>query len=102
MLELCNPRHLNAEDGTTLAATEAAVDLVLLDPEIEIGRFLTDVADFRHTPPLLGSVERVCPNGQTTAYAALLGFGLGLIAALALGMHEAHILSTGSHSFRSI
>jgi len=27
-----NPRHLNAEDGTTLAATEIAVDLALLDP----------------------------------------------------------------------
>ena len=37
VLELCNPRHLNAEDDTTLAATEAAVDLILLDPEIEIG-----------------------------------------------------------------
>ncbi|MBV9603738.1 MAG: enoyl-CoA hydratase/isomerase family protein [Solirubrobacterales bacterium] len=39
VLELCNPRHLNAEDSTTLAATEAAVDLVLLDPEIEVGVF---------------------------------------------------------------
>jgi (3,5-dihydroxyphenyl)acetyl-CoA 1,2-dioxygenase len=39
VLELCNPRHLNAEDSSTLAATEAAVDLVLLDPEIEIGVF---------------------------------------------------------------
>jgi thioesterase DpgC len=37
LLELRNPRHLNAEDDTTLAATECAVDLVLLDPEIEIG-----------------------------------------------------------------
>ena len=39
VLELCNPRHLNAEDSGTLAATEAAVDLILLDPEIEIGVF---------------------------------------------------------------
>jgi enoyl-CoA hydratase/carnithine racemase len=39
VLELCNPRHLNAEDSTTLAATEAAIDLVLLDPDIEIGVF---------------------------------------------------------------
>jgi (3,5-dihydroxyphenyl)acetyl-CoA 1,2-dioxygenase len=37
VLELRNPRHLNAEDDTTLAAAECAVDLVLLDPEIEIG-----------------------------------------------------------------
>jgi thioesterase DpgC len=39
VLELRNPRHLNAEDGTTLGPTEAAVDLILLDPEIEIGVF---------------------------------------------------------------
>jgi thioesterase DpgC len=46
VLELCNPRHLNAEDGTTLAATEAAVDLVLLDPEIEVGVFRGGVVDY--------------------------------------------------------
>ena len=45
VLELCNPRHLNAEDGNTLAKTEAAVDLVLLDPEIEIGVFRGGVVD---------------------------------------------------------
>jgi (3,5-dihydroxyphenyl)acetyl-CoA 1,2-dioxygenase len=39
ILELRNPRHLNAEDGTTLGPTEAAVDLILLDPEIEVGVF---------------------------------------------------------------
>jgi thioesterase DpgC len=37
VLDLRNPRHLNAEDDTTLAASECAVDLILLDPEIEIG-----------------------------------------------------------------
>jgi thioesterase DpgC len=31
-----NPRHLNAEDDTTLPASEMAVDLMLADPEIEI------------------------------------------------------------------
>src|SRR5205814_10110531 len=31
-----NPRFLNAEDGTTLAATEIAIDLATLDPESEI------------------------------------------------------------------
>jgi len=45
VLELCNPRHLNAEDGTTLPQTEAAVDLVLLDPEIEVGVFRGGVVD---------------------------------------------------------
>ena len=36
VLELRNPRHLNAEDDTTLPACEMAVDLMLADPEIEI------------------------------------------------------------------
>ncbi|HUA04854.1 MAG TPA: enoyl-CoA hydratase/isomerase family protein [Solirubrobacteraceae bacterium] len=45
VLELCNPRHLNAEDGNTLTETEAAVDLVLLDPEIEVGVFRGGVVD---------------------------------------------------------
>jgi (3,5-dihydroxyphenyl)acetyl-CoA 1,2-dioxygenase len=36
VVEMRNPRRLNAEDDTTLAATEVAVDLVLLDPEVEI------------------------------------------------------------------
>src|SRR3954462_7123951 len=36
VLELRNPRHLNAEDDTTLPASETAVDLMLADPAIEI------------------------------------------------------------------
>jgi thioesterase DpgC len=45
IVELRNPRHLNAEDDTTLAATEVAVDLVLLDPDIEVGVFRGGVVD---------------------------------------------------------
>ena len=37
ILELRNPRHLNAEDGSTIWPSEWAVDLILLDPEIEVG-----------------------------------------------------------------
>jgi (3,5-dihydroxyphenyl)acetyl-CoA 1,2-dioxygenase len=37
IVELRNPRYLNAEDGSTLGPTESAVDLILLDPEIEVG-----------------------------------------------------------------
>ncbi len=44
-LELRNPRHLNAEDGNTLADTETAVDLVLLDPDVEVGVFRGGVVD---------------------------------------------------------
>ena len=36
VIELRNPRHLNAEDEFTIGPTETAVDLVLLDPETEI------------------------------------------------------------------
>jgi thioesterase DpgC len=32
----CNPRYLNAEDQTTLAAMETAVDAAILDPQSEI------------------------------------------------------------------
>ena len=45
LVELRNPRHLNAEDGNTLDETEAAVDLVLLDPEIEVGVFRGGVVE---------------------------------------------------------
>jgi thioesterase DpgC len=45
ILELRNPRHLNAEDNSTLPETEWAVDLVLLDPDIEVGVFRGGVVD---------------------------------------------------------
>jgi thioesterase DpgC len=44
-LELRNARHLNAEDDTTLAACESGADLILLDPEIEIGVLRGGVVD---------------------------------------------------------
>src|SRR5262245_57341739 len=36
-LEIRNERHLNAEDCETLPTTEVAVDLALLDPDVEVG-----------------------------------------------------------------
>jgi (3,5-dihydroxyphenyl)acetyl-CoA 1,2-dioxygenase len=45
VVELRNPRHLNAEDDTTLLSTEIAVDLVLLDPDIEVGVFRGGVVE---------------------------------------------------------
>jgi thioesterase DpgC len=44
-VELRNPRHLNAEDGNTLGETETAVDLVLLDPSVDVGVFRGGVVD---------------------------------------------------------
>jgi maltose alpha-D-glucosyltransferase/alpha-amylase len=43
-------------------------------PEVEIGRFLTDVAGFANTPPLLGSLVREEPDGTGTALAVAFGF----------------------------
>jgi thioesterase DpgC len=37
ILELRNPRHLNAEDDSTIGPTEVAVDLILLDPDVQVG-----------------------------------------------------------------
>ncbi len=37
LLELRNPRRLNAEDDDTLGPVETAVDLILLDPDVEVG-----------------------------------------------------------------
>jgi thioesterase DpgC len=45
VVEIRNPRHLNAEDGLTLGPTEWAVDLVLLDPAIEVGVIRGGVVD---------------------------------------------------------
>ena len=45
VLELANPAHLNAEDGDTLGPTECAVDLILLDPDIEVGVFRGSVVE---------------------------------------------------------
>ena len=45
VLELRNPRHLNAEDDSTLPPTEVAVDLLLLDPDVEVAIFRGGVVD---------------------------------------------------------
>ena len=39
--------------------------------EVEIGRFLTEVAAFPHTVPVLGTMEQVAPDGSRTALAVL-------------------------------
>jgi thioesterase DpgC len=45
VVELRNPRHLNAEDDATVPATEVAVDLLLLDPDVEVAVFRGGVID---------------------------------------------------------
>ncbi|ABC22405.1 maltose alpha-D-glucosyltransferase [Rhodospirillum rubrum] len=45
-----------------------------IHPEIEIGRFLTDVAGFANAPPLLGALEHIDAKGAISALAVLQGF----------------------------
>ncbi|NBB82337.1 MAG: alpha-amylase, partial [Alphaproteobacteria bacterium] len=45
-----------------------------IHPELEIGRFLTDVAHYPNVPPLLGTLEHVDAAGTPTALAVLQGF----------------------------
>ena len=45
-----------------------------IQPEMEMGRYLTDVANYGNTPPLLGSIEQFDSEGQPTALAIIQGF----------------------------
>jgi maltose alpha-D-glucosyltransferase / alpha-amylase len=45
-----------------------------VQPELEMGRYLTDVAGYHNTPPLLGSIEQSENDGQPTALAVVQGF----------------------------
>ncbi|MEA2755784.1 MAG: maltose alpha-D-glucosyltransferase / alpha-amylase [Aliidongia sp.] len=42
-----------------------------IHPEIEMGRFLTETAGFTGTPALLGTIERIGPDGAVTALGVL-------------------------------
>ncbi len=44
-LTLANTRYLNAEDATTLPALETCIDLVLLDPDIDVGILRGEIVD---------------------------------------------------------
>ena len=74
-------RRLGAEQSNSSLLVDERVMLKVyrrlqpgIHPELEIGRFLTDVAGFAHTPPLLGSLERTEAQGEPTALAAAFGF----------------------------
>ena len=45
-----------------------------LNPELEMGRYLTDVARFAHCVPIAGSVEYVARDGSSTTLALLQAF----------------------------
>lgn len=45
-----------------------------IQPELEIGRFLTEVAEFANTPAYLGAVEHISEAGEPMALAAAFAF----------------------------
>jgi maltose alpha-D-glucosyltransferase/alpha-amylase len=45
-----------------------------VQPEIEMARFLTEVAHFAHTPPLLGSFRALASEGEETALGVLFAY----------------------------
>jgi len=44
------------------------------NPDLEIGRYLTEEVRFKNTPPLAGAVEYEGPDGETTTLGLLQGF----------------------------
>ncbi|MGY2052805.1 maltose alpha-D-glucosyltransferase [Methylobacterium sp. JK268] len=80
-LDPADIRRLSAEQSNTSIAFGSRLMLKLLrrlqtgtHPEVEVGRFLTEVAGFRNTPALLGTVEHVAQDGTRTALALLQAF----------------------------
>lgn len=74
-------RRMSGEQSNTSIAFGEDVVLKLyrrlqpgVHPEIEVGRFLTEVAGYQNVPALLGSVEYVAADGTPTALAVLQRF----------------------------
>ena len=75
-----NVRAVDTEQSNTTALVDAHYVVKLfrrlepgINPEIEIGRFLTDTVAFPNAPPLLGAVE-LEENGTRSAVAVVHGF----------------------------
>jgi maltose alpha-D-glucosyltransferase / alpha-amylase len=73
-------RAVDAEQSNTTVMVGADYVIKLfrrlergLNPEIEVGRFLTETVPFPHVPPLLGSVE-IEEDGARSAVAVVHGF----------------------------
>ncbi|TAM82473.1 MAG: hypothetical protein EPN47_07350 [Acidobacteria bacterium] len=76
-----NIRKLGAEQSNTsiLIASKMVLKAYRklargIQPELEMGRYLTDVAGYRNTPPLLGTIEQFDASGQPAALAVIQGF----------------------------
>jgi len=75
-----NVRAVDTEQSNTtvLVGTDYVVKLFRrlepgVNPEIDVGHFLTEIVPFSHTPPLLGAVE-LEENGTRSAVAVVHGF----------------------------
>ncbi|MFZ0836106.1 MAG: putative maltokinase, partial [Xanthobacteraceae bacterium] len=75
-----NVRAVQAEQSNTTALVGESFVVKLfrrlevgINPEIEIGRFLTDIAQFENTPPLLGTVA-LTQGGERSAVAVVHAF----------------------------
>ena len=73
-------RRLGGEQSNTsiVVGDKVVVKLIRriedgLNPEVEMGRFLTEAAHFPHSPPLLGWVNTVDQTGRETVLASLFG-----------------------------
>jgi maltose alpha-D-glucosyltransferase / alpha-amylase len=44
------------------------------NPDLEVGRYLTETIRFENTPPLVGAIEYTGPDGETTTLGMLQGF----------------------------
>lgn len=45
-----------------------------VNPDVEMGRFLSATVQFRHVAPLLGAMAMIAPDGERTTLAMLQGF----------------------------
>jgi maltose alpha-D-glucosyltransferase / alpha-amylase len=107
--DIVDVRTLSAEQSNTTVAADGAFVIKFfrrvrpgINPDAEISRFLTDVAGYQHTPPLVGSIELV--RGDERAALAIVqrfvenqGDGWGLTGAyLDRFLEEYRLLAPGA------
>jgi maltose alpha-D-glucosyltransferase/alpha-amylase len=75
------PRIMRVEQSNTSVVYGERLILKLIrrlepgiNPDLEIGRFLTEQRSFAHTPPIAGSIEYCPHHGEPTTLAILYGF----------------------------
>ncbi len=74
-------RRLTAEQSNTSIFIDDLMVLKLyrriqsgVHPELEVGRFLTEVAGYQNTPTLYGAIEHIAPDGAPTALGVVQRF----------------------------